>query len=265
MFRRRKLKISGQELIEAMDAFSTQLDEMREKLDADKAVKEAAQILGEAEMSHRLDILTAKMNALAIYLGGPWKDFAPLNDYTLQNAMYTRESRELYDDGGAVTTELPNAQGEYGRHPNNPIPVNGPTGEAVWLSRLVYEPTASRMAFHRLSSLEGSQTTDDPLDIFELVSLDGKFYDILFLDMYHQKPSTKAPSGYSLSDEINGITGTSADSLGDAFPAEVYNAAAEYAHHVFGSPLVASRDLGELSDEAVACVQQGRKDAGLDD
>ena len=94
-----------------------------------------------------------------------------------------------------------NAQGEFGRTPTNPILVNETWGEITYLSRLV-TTDGQRMIFHRVGS-RGA------LDIFELVSEEGKFYDRLFVDMYHHHCSKIAPTGYTLLKTLDGITGTS--------------------------------------------------------
>ena len=99
--------------------------------------------------------------------------------------------------------EWENATGEFGRNRNNPILVNGKIGEIAYLSRLVNAETGQRMIFHKLG-----YTIDDDVHIFELVSEDGKFYDILYLDMYHYHCSKKAPSGYRFLQYLDGITGS---------------------------------------------------------
>lgn len=83
---------------------------------------------------------------------------------------------------------LPNATGEFGKTITNPIPVNGPTGEIKYLNRL--GTSDGGLIFHRLGSY-------NEVDIYEVVSHGGKFWDILYLDMAHPRRSTKAPSGYA--------------------------------------------------------------------
>lgn len=106
----------------------------------------------------------------------------------------------------------PDAQGEFGRTPTNPILVNKTWGEITYLSRLVTADN-QRMIFHRAGSVAGA------IDAFELVSVDGKFFDVLYVDMYHRHCSKKAPTGYSLLEFVDGITGTSENN--PAFPARV--------------------------------------------
>ena len=95
-----------------------------------------------------------------------------LNDVELQNADYPPMMFAEFDDGAQTPDELPGAVGEFGRCADNPIPVNGPTGQVTYLSRLLTADTESRMAFHRLGSTT-SRVLDAMVDIFELVSVDG--------------------------------------------------------------------------------------------
>lgn len=86
---------------------------------------------------------------------------------------------------------LPDASGKFGKEITNPIPVNGPVGEIKYLNRLRYQDGVGFM-YHRLGA-------KDEIDIYEIVSLDGKVWDILYFDMYHPRRSTKTPAGYSFS------------------------------------------------------------------
>lgn len=92
---------------------------------------------------------------------------------------------------GLICDTLPNATGEFGRSLSNPIPVNGPIGEIKYLNRL--RTTDGGLLFHRL----GSSNT---FDIYEVVSQGGKFWDILYFDMYHPCRSTEIPKGYKFSE-----------------------------------------------------------------
>lgn len=83
------------------------------------------------------------------------------------------------------------AKGEFGASLQNPIPVNGPLGEMIYLSNLRVIGSGVELMFHRLGSL-------DHIDVFELVSFDGKVWDILFFDLYHPRKSRKAPQGYRI-------------------------------------------------------------------
>lgn len=86
---------------------------------------------------------------------------------------------------------LPGAVGDFGRIKTNPIPVNGPIGEIKYLNRL--RTNDGGLIFHRIGS-------DGQIDIYETVSIGGKFWDILYFDMYHPRRSTVSPSKYSFSE-----------------------------------------------------------------
>ena len=95
---------------------------------------------------------------------------------------------------GLGCDEIPGAIGVFGNVPVNPIPVNGPIGEIKYLSRLRVKHGPG-FIFHRIGSVRISDTTN-PIDVFEIVSIDGHVWDILYLDMYHPRRSVKAPKGY---------------------------------------------------------------------
>ena len=88
-----------------------------------------------------------------------------MEDEECQNSMYPLSIKNQII-GGQDLDELPDGVGDFGRSDENPIPVNGPIGELVYLSSL---------------------TTQD-----------GRRWDILFLSMYHPRKSRTAPSGYSI-------------------------------------------------------------------
>lgn len=166
------------------------------------------------------------------------RSYRILNDVEMQNADYPPTLFAELDDGAKTPDILPGTRGEYGRCADNPIPVNGPTGQVTYLSRLVTADTEKRMVFHRLGSTD-SRALDAMVDIFELVSVDGTRYDRLYLDMYHLGQSKKAPEGYRLLTELTGITGTSIG-LSRDFPLHIRQDAFEYACSVFGAPVVSS-------------------------
>jgi hypothetical protein len=71
------------------------------------------------------------------------------------------------------------AVGKFGLDPRNPIPVNGPIGEVVYLSNLC-TAYLEWIMFHRLGSI-------DRVDVYEIVTLDRKFWDIFYFDPYHPR------------------------------------------------------------------------------
>ena len=151
--------------------------------------------------------------------------------------------------------EWPNAQGEFGRTPTNPVLVNETWGEITYLSRLV-TADGQRMIFHRVGSSIGA------IDIFELVSEDGKFYDVLFLDMYHLHCSKKAPAGYTLLDELDGITGTS-ESI-SFFPKQIDHVLSQTALYKFGGKIVSAAVKNFDREQAAKTIDKARQASNVD-
>lgn len=149
--------------------------------------------------------------------------------------------------------EWTNASGEFGRTATNPILVNETWGEIAYLSRLVHEEDDQRMIFHRLGS------TFDGIDIFELVSENGKFYDVLYVDMYHRHCSKKAPYGYHLLETLDGITGTS--EFCAYFPNRLENILSQTALFKFGGSIVSKAIKNFDEKQAAVTVEENRKKA----
>src|SRR5690606_30965701 len=103
--------------------------------------------------------------------------------------------------GGAVDS-LADATGEFGRTVTNPIPVNGPVGEVTYLSALTMADGRGIWA-HRLGSR-------DRIDIFEVVSDDGKDWSLLYLTPYHPRKSKLVPRGFQFREtpRVHGIFAT---------------------------------------------------------
>jgi hypothetical protein len=89
---------------------------------------------------------------------------------------------------GADCDQIPGGEGEFGRDPRNPVPVNGPLGAVIYLSNLRTVDSQPIM-FHRLGSVSN-------VEVYETVSLDGALWDILFLDQFHPRKSIHPPFGY---------------------------------------------------------------------
>lgn len=105
---------------------------------------------------------------------------------------YPKEIKDLVKNGISCD-EIPNAVGEFGRSPTNPIPVNGARGEIKYIKRL--RSMGCGMIFHRLGSFRQEGFASN-VDVYELVTLDGSFWDVLYFDMYHPRRSLKFPKGY---------------------------------------------------------------------
>lgn len=91
---------------------------------------------------------------------------------------------------------LRSGTGEFGSE-SNPIPVNGPTGEILYLNRL-RSPSGVGFMFHRVGTLR-RPVIPYPMDAFELVAVDGSCWHNLYFSMYHPRRSRQAPRGLSLS------------------------------------------------------------------
>lgn len=165
------------------------------------------------------------------------KIFNILNNDDLQNNILPDMLKKELDP--APLNTLPDAAGEFGRDPGNPILCNGPLGEVTYLSRLVIplpkktEPL--RMTFHRLGSYSYSSDRNDvTVDKYELISYDGCLHDILYLDMYHAGKSHLCPKGYEFEDSCSGIRGT--NELNSDFPHNQYQCLKECAKNMLGFP-----------------------------
>lgn len=182
-----------------------------------------------------------------------------LNSVELQNELadsFPQYQGDFMQERRAMgeVDELPNAQGEFGRTPTNPILVNETWGEITYLSRLLTADN-QRMIFHRAGSVAGA------IDAFELVSVDGKFFDVLYVDMYHRHCSKKAPTGYSLLEIVDGITGTSENN--PAFPARVEDTLIETAINMFGAPIVSPSVFKFDAKQAAKLIDTARRGDNL--
>ena len=128
---------------------------------------------------------------------------------------------------GTNCDEIAGAIGDFGRDPRNPIPVNGPLGELIYLSNL-RTTDSQQIMFHLLGTIRS-------VDIYETVSLDGAKWDILFLDHYHPRKSRRSPSGYQM------VTGAESNRLllgtngtVTPFPGRLADAIAVTSERLFG-------------------------------
>lgn len=152
-----------------------------------------------------------------------------LNDERAQNNQLP-ESYRLEIQGGLDCDEISGTSGEFGRSYQNPIPVNGPIGEILYLSNLRTNNRVPIM-FHRIGSKNGA-------DAFETVSLDAKIWDILFLHLYHPRKSRRSPTGYGIAQgkERQALfLGTS--EFVDGFPRHIQDAARDAFQRWVGFPM----------------------------
>lgn len=91
---------------------------------------------------------------------------------------------------------IPGGTGPFGWSPTNPIPVNGPNGETVYLNR-IRTVLGGRIAYHR-REVSGSSPSGNPVDGIEICDGDGKTRGTLYFDMYFNRRSKRAPDGLTL-------------------------------------------------------------------
>lgn len=149
-----------------------------------------------------------------------------MEDEAAQNQKCPPRLQKMMADGGAID-RWENAVGEFGRDISNPIPVNGPIGELVYLSSIATSAGCHVIA-HRLGSAE-------KMDVYETVTMDGSRWDLLYFDMYHTRKSKHVPSGYQLS-EITFLLATNKSVV--QFPMGMVDALNESSQQIIGVPLV---------------------------
>jgi len=128
---------------------------------------------------------------------------------------------------GVSCDQLAGGEGEFGRDPRNPVPVNGPLGAVVYLSNL-HTADSQPIMFHHLGSVSN-------VEVYETVSLDGTLWDILFLDQYHPRKSSRPAHGYRIvagTDRNKSLYGT--NELLQGFPEHLPDAIATMSEKLFG-------------------------------
>ena len=169
-----------------------------------------------------------------------------LNDERAQNDQLP-ESYRAQIQGGLDCDEVSCTSGEFGRSFQNPIPVNGPIGEILYLSNLRTSDYTPIM-FHRIGSKNGA-------DAFETVSLDGRVWDILFLHLYHPRKSRRAPTGYIIAQERQDLfLGTS--EFVDGFPRHIQDAARDAFQQWVGIPMRTPELRHALEQVVFSCPEQ---------
>lgn len=91
---------------------------------------------------------------------------------------------------------LSTGTGPFGECATNPIPVNEPLGEIIYLNRL-RNANGVGFFYHRLGSLQ-VDSVPEPVDMYELIAVDKSERRTLFFCMYYPRRSLLAPTGLSL-------------------------------------------------------------------
>jgi hypothetical protein len=157
-----------------------------------------------------------------------------LADEAAQNRAYQGGIGRLICAGTDVD-QREGGIGEFGRSEHNPIPVNGPLGELLYISQLVTR-TGTHVMGHRLGSMNN-------VDVYEIASFDGACWDILYFDMYHPRKSRRAPAGFRL--EADGFILATNEKV-PAFPSGMREAISRCTRDFLRIPLVSSK----FQDEA---------------
>ena len=97
---------------------------------------------------------------------------------------------------GRDCDQVPDGFGEFGRCVTNPIPVNGVLGIFKYFNKLRTSEGVP-LLFHQIGS-DASSVSKKLVDVYEVVSMDGETWDILFFDKYHPRRSNLCPSGFEL-------------------------------------------------------------------
>ena len=98
------------------------------------------------------------------------------------------------------TDRWPNATGEFGLAPTNPILVVDSIGMLAYCSHLRWE--GKPVIFFSGGS------TREAIFSSHVFSLDGKYLDRLYFDAFHRFRSKSVPRGYSWAEQADGVTGT---------------------------------------------------------
>jgi hypothetical protein len=140
----------------------------------------------------------------------------------VRNEPYPESLRSRMSKG-SDTDQNPDGFGYFGTSQSNPVPVNGPIGEILYLSSLRVK--GKRLLFHRLKSVK-------EIDVFESVCIDGSHWGILYLDMYHPRKSRRAPEGYAIAEDNALLSGVTYQV--DDFPQSLYAGIVAYSEKRFG-------------------------------
>jgi len=130
----------------------------------------------------------------------------------------------------------------YGFSPSDPIRVNGPLGEQLYIAML-RGLDGQAVIGHRLGSLK-------QLDIFEVATSDFTQWAVLVFDMYYLSKDTAAPAGFII--DPSGIrTLTATNRFMAYFPSNFYSELIDAVSEQIGFPLVNTL-LSEIQSDGIA-------------
>ena len=112
--------------------------------------------------------------------------------------LYTKAMDMMFKraDPGATGDQLPNATGEFGKVPSNPIPCRG-IAEYHAYFRALRTIEGGPVQYDRRGSMK-DPVSDNPIDVYEVRDAAGAKLATLYLSAYARKTSNKAPLGFIL-------------------------------------------------------------------
>jgi hypothetical protein len=150
-------------------------------------------------------------------------------DDSLQSILKQNECNRAYSPG-------------YGFSPSDPIRVNGPLGEQLYIAML-RGLDGQAVIGHRLGSL-------NQLDIFEVATSDFTQWAVLVFDMYYLSKDTVAPAGFII--DPSGIrTLTATNRFMAHFPCNFYSELIDAVSEQIGFPLVNTL-LSDIQSDGIA-------------
>lgn len=156
-----------------------------------------------------------------------------LEDETAQNNALPENFRQALLKN-RPSDKVANGFGEFGRTLTNPVPVNGPVGELLYLSQLETVDGVA-IAFHRLGA-------HDDVDIFEVLTEDGRDWDLIYLTLYYPRKSKAMPAGYRKMEDRGRSSLVRGTTLSvEGFPNGIYGAAIENTKRIFGMSIADPR------------------------
>jgi hypothetical protein len=124
--------------------------------------------------------------------------YEDIHESLQEQAREVTEHCSMIEDeimAGLDCDEIEEGQGAFGTL-DNPIPVNGSIGEIKYLNKL-RGLSGKPLFFHRLGS-DRSSICKKPIDIYEVVCIDGTQWNKLCFDLYHPRRSNRVPENYRL-------------------------------------------------------------------